>query len=208
MQFAKSTLPTVVTIVTGLLVLLGQFIPELSPAAKQIIDWQVTVAGIALGLGAANLIRIHMRNIQLRRGTTWPLSVATLVSLVVFATIGIAFGSNNPTWVWIFNNVHQPMHTTMASLLAFWVCSASYRAFRLRNFHSGIFLVTGLIVILGQVGIGQVALPGIQNVSSWFLSVPASASLRGLGIVMGLGVCAVTMRVLLGLERGATGGGQ
>jgi len=64
---------------------------------------------------------------------------------------------------WLFDSAYSPIDMTMFALLAFFVASASYRAFRIRNFEASLLLLAGVLVMLGAVPIGKL-------ISSWMFA--------------------------------------
>ena len=55
------------------------------------------------------------------------------------------------SWLrFLFDGVYNPLSATMFSLLAFFVASASYRAFRARTKEATILLSAAMIILLAE----------------------------------------------------------
>ncbi len=205
----KKTVPLAVGFVSGLLVILKYFgdNPILNMLGTMVTNWRVTVAAFALGLGAVNLIQIHGRAV-IAKSENRDSSILLLGSLAVFTVLGLTMGPGSPVYKWCWDNVYQPIYSGIASLLAFMIISASYRAFKIRNWQSTVLMVSAVIVMLGQIGVGSAISRYLPSWSQWIMSVPNTAGMRGISIGGALGAIALSIRVLLGFERSYMGGGQ
>lgn len=160
----------------------------------------------AVLLGALNLFRIHGNNIR-RRRANWVFSVYLLALMVFQAVLGLSTSHTNANYRWLYDGAYLPLDATMFSLLAFYIASAAYRAFRVRNVDAAIMLIVAFVIMLGNVPVGEVIwgprswLGGFAGVKNWILRVPNAAGNRALTLGIFLGTMATQSRMLLGIER-------
>jgi hypothetical protein len=114
---------------------------------------------------------------------------------------------------WVFQNMFVPLDATMFSLLAFYIASAAFRAFRARSFEATALLIAGCIVMIGRVPLGeQLALTvggetiSFASVASWILNNPNAAAQRGILLGVLLSMVAISLRIIFGIERTYMGG--
>jgi len=110
----------------------------------------------------------------------------------------------NP-FFFLYKYVYAPMAGTMFSLLAFFVASAAYRAFKARTKEATLLLVAAFLVMLGRVSIGEAIWPKFGDIAGWIMNVPQTAGQRAIQIGAALGLVSSSLRILLGLEQSYLG---
>lgn len=105
---------------------------------------------------------------------------------------------------WIFDYIFTPLSATMFALLAFFVASASFRAFRVRNLEATLLLLTGCILMLGRVPIADY-IPFLRPLQEWIYSYPNVAGQRVIMIGIALGMVGTSVRIILGYEKSFMG---
>jgi len=93
------------------------------------------------------------------------------------------------------------MSATMFSLLAFFIASAAFRAFRVRTVEALLLAVAAFILMLGRVPIGNAIHPILPQAAEWLMNIPQNAAKRGILMGAALGVIATGFRIILGIER-------
>ena len=96
----------------------------------------------------------------------------------------------------------------MFSLLAFYIASASYRAFRVRSKEASVLLIAAVIMMIGRAPIGEVIWKDFPKLANWLLNVPNTAGQRAMMMGAAVGGFAAALRTLLGMDRGQIGGAE
>jgi len=207
----KRTIPLIIVVGFGFLFVGYAFIPH--KISSDFYDWYMTwiraMAPFGVVLGIMSITMVHSARIQ-KKTPNWQYSIFALLGMYLTAAAGFIWGTQEGTpYMWIYRNMQMPMGATMFSLLAFYIASAAYKAFRARSAEATVLLIAAIVVMLGQVPIG-VAMFGerILDVTQWILDVPNLAAKRGIALGVGLGMVATSLRILLGIERTYLGGGQ
>jgi hypothetical protein len=205
-------IPLILTATIGILTILSFFVPHplIADPAQVLQDWAIVIVASGYVLGAANVFRVN-GVAAIKRQRDWAYKWVLLVAMVVMMGIGFSEGTHfldpGTRFSWMYDYLYVPMQATMFALLAFFIASAAFRAFRIRTIDASLLAVAALIVMIGRVPIGQFLTSGLPDGlqlpvwANWLLEWPQNAAKRGIAIGAGLGVMATGLRIILGIER-------
>ena len=152
------------------------------------------------------MLRMQFGKIK-RRSAGWGYSLISVISLFVMLGLGYTQTclESGTFFMKIFEFIYIPIQATMFSLLAFYIASAAYRAFRARNLMASIVLASAIVVMLGRIPIGESISPYLPKFASWVMNVPNMAAQRAIMIGLGLGAVSTGIKIVLGIERSYMG---
>jgi len=219
----RTTVPVVIAFLSGLVLAVSIFFrPDktiIGQIEPEILVWVTIVGGFTLFLGAVSITRVNFNTVR-RRKKGWGYSLLTLISVFVMALPSLLPSSWSPLfgdaegsiYDWLFQYLDKPMMATMFGILAFYIASAAYRAFRARSAEATILLLTATLVMLWRVPMGEaflrsihVALPELIN--TYVMNGVNMAVQRGIIIGAALGAASMSLRIILGIERTYMGKG-
>jgi hypothetical protein len=219
----KRTLPLLIASVAGFVVVVAYFIPAIEGWRDTAAQWFSILAAVAVILGGANLLKVHLKEIFARK-PGWGYSAVTALAFLITVTIGLLkvgvpplsefpdrpwagqYNDDQSALQWIYDALIVPITSTMYGMLAFYVASAAFRAFRAKNLEASLLLGTAIIVLLGQTQLGT--LLGLDPLNDTIQVVFNTAGTRAIKIGVALGIVATALRILLGLDRSYLGGDE
>ncbi len=192
----------ILAILTGLIVLVGYFIPALAPIQEMLLTWAIILAGTATLIGVFNLILVHGNKITKReKGSIY--SALLLICLFGTFVFGLALGPDNPNIRLLVDAVIVPVEATLMALLAVTLLYASIRLLRRRtNVMSVVFILTAVLMMFAAATLPFGEISPLSNfIRPWFQHVLALGGARGILIGVALGTLTTGLRVLFGADR-------
>ncbi|MFM7807434.1 MAG: hypothetical protein ACKPEA_05825, partial [Planctomycetota bacterium] len=218
----------------GVAILVSAFIRPMESWGENFTDTFNVIAAIASVLGAGSQLKANLAKVS-RRDAGWGFALVVLGTFLITLVVGLGkigvhpshdfpqadFGgkqeSADTPFGWIYEFAMVPLTSTMFALLAFYVASAAFRAFRAKNLEASLLLGTAFVILLGRTFAGVVLtgwLPDwasglrLENLSVYVMQVFNTAGNRAIIIGIALGVAATSLRILLGVDRSWLGGGE
>lgn len=215
----KREVPLGIVFVCGAFMALQFFVPHYVSATiyEYALNWTIIIGIFTLVVGIGSLVNLHYDRVS-RQKENWPYSIVTLTALLFMTVIGLfspdALQNTKGLFMKMYFYVLSPVQATMFALLAFFIASAAYRAFRAKTLLATLLLLSAAVVMLGRVPIGDMLtgwLPeGLRfsDIAKYILDYPNTAAKRAIYIGVGLGIAATSLKIILGIERTWLGGGK
>ena len=230
----KRTIPLLITAIGGFVLIIAYFIPATEGWGEVAAIWFDVLAAIAFILGGGNLLKIHLKKVS-DKAAGWGYSVICLVAFIGTLAVGLGKVGVNPNeqfanyawsgqyretgsafW-WLYEYAFKPLTATMFAMLAFYVASAAFRAFRAKNVEAILLLGTAFIILLGRTYAGvlltswmpeQIGGLKIETLTVYIMQVFNTAGNRAIMIGIALGIASTSLKVLLGVDRSYLGSGE
>jgi len=225
LSFYKSKeLPIVLTTFFALVMIFSTYfrIKQVQDFSSTLQTWTVIIVNFSAIVGTVMILKQHKnRIVKRKRGERSWIFSAWLIALTLFyLALGIygvetslsATPTRDPTFSWIYNNAQVSLDSAIYSLTAFYITSASFRAFKARTKEAAVLLISAAVMMLYNAPAGSLIFGPLASqfnaFGDWLLNVPNAAAFRGIIIGAAVGAIALGIRVLTGRERGYLGAGE
>lgn len=191
-----------IAIATGILVLLGYFLPQAIGIQTLLLNWAIILAGVAALVGIFNLITVHTDKIRrAEKGSVY--SALLVIALAATFIFGIILRPQHQAMQVLLNGIILPVEATLMGLLTVSLLYAAIRLLRRRADVMGIvFLLTAVLIFIGSATLPFGDMPVFGTlVRPWVAQIWALGGARGILIGVALGTLTTGLRVLFGLDR-------
>ncbi|HEY9075876.1 MAG TPA: hypothetical protein VIO61_04995 [Anaerolineaceae bacterium] len=200
----RAPFSTAIAIAVGLVVLLGYFLP-IDSLRGVLVNWAVTLAGLAALVAILNLVGVHWRKLRTPKHPDLYSLVFLLAFLATFFVVAY-LGPSDPQVQTIVTNIQIPVEATLLGIVAIILTLAALRLFsRRQGLMAWVFLVSVVFFLLlgsGILGFGSGLLPA--GMVQFFQALPIAGS-RGILLGMALGSLTAGLRILMGTDRPYSG---
>jgi hypothetical protein len=204
-EIHKMKIPTAIMFVVGMWMILEYYLPfpgGLIIAGDELRNFISLIAAGSVGVGTVYTFMYHAKRIIKKTEIPhWNYSILLIASFLITTAFGIYGGREQLQFDWIFANISSPLGSAVLSTTAFFITSAAFRVFRIKNLDAGILLICGVIVVLSLVPLATSVFPPFTPIAEWIQNVPGGAGFRGFIMGSALGVVGISLRVLLGMQK-------
>ncbi len=237
----KRTVPLLIAAIVGFVLIISHFIPIAQGWGETAMIWFDLLAAVAFVLGGGNLLKQHLRKVS-DQSEGWGYSIITILAFAITLILGLFMIGVHPNaqfpdyawsgdyiaegggFSWMYEYTVKPLTSMMFAMLAFYIASAAFRAFRAKNTEAMLLLATAFVVLLGRTYLAMFLTGWVDSMplgDNWFaqfvqglrldrlsdtiMNIFNLAGNRAIMIGIALGIVSTSLKVLLGVDRSYLG---
>lgn len=204
----RAPVATAVTIATGLVILVGYFIPLpfLQNLRTILLGWGVTLLGVGALVGITNLVAVHWRRARTRQNRDL-YSILLIVAFLATLAAGLVLTPSDARFQRMVTSIQVPIETSLLALLAVTLTFAGLRLLQRRKGIMPVIFILALIIFLVLAsGIISYLPPNtvVNGLVGFFNRLPLAGA-RGILLGVALGGLVTALRIFLGADRPYSG---
>ncbi len=217
---ARKPVVAVITFIAGLYLSLEFLIPHdniFTEAMPKVANFQLVTGCFTVLLGLGSLFLVQGKKAFFRSGERIN-GIGFFAGFFGILISGFLMDSgvkgSEQIFDILFSGLYVSMQAAMFSLVAFYIVSASYRAFRIKSMETGLLLISTAVIMLAVIPLGSMItgfLPEtgflsvfrVEKLGYWLLISPNMAVQRAIAFGVAVGSMATCLRIWLSLEKGS-----
>ncbi|WP_448336121.1 hypothetical protein [Bellilinea sp.] len=204
----RAPVSTAIAIATGLLVLLGAFlpVPVLLPVRQILLSWTIPVAAAAGLIAILNLLSVHWRKLNSARERDY-YSIILLLAFAGTFIAGLLLGPTDPNFQKVVTYIQFPVEASLMGVLTVTLTYASIRLFqRKRGWLAVLFTASTLLFLILLSGFLNIPenIPFVKDLLAALNTLPIAGA-RGILLGIALGSITTGLRILIGADRPYSG---
>jgi hypothetical protein len=197
----KITFQWIIVFFVATIVLAAYFLPlpQIQIMRDFLLDWAITLAGVAGLVGIVNLLSIHSLRIRDEK-PGWIQSLVVILGFTTAFVIGMLFKPSHPLFQRMVTSIQFPVEASLLALLSITLAVALIRAIRPGMNRASLIFISVVIVFI-WAGTGFIPFQGSSLVQS-ILSILNTLQLGGArGILLGVALGGITTGIRLWIGR-------
>lgn len=206
MSIKSKTGPKVFLFIIMASILIDHFfnVPLINTIAKTFLQWIPVISALGTLLGFVTLVKYNIRSIQSKESGLWQYNVIGLIVMAIWCIVGFGFGVKHEIWQWLYNSIISPLNMAFYGVLAFYIAGLAYRITRINSIEMLLFAFGMGMTLMTRAPVGEAIWASFPVIGTWINTVPSTAAQRGILMSGALGAIMISLRVMIGRERGIT----
>jgi hypothetical protein len=165
-------------------------------------NWNTAASTFTLFVGIITLGRRYIATI-IKRGMYWPYMIYAVVLMPIWTVFGLYAGVYSDLYQTAFLSTKITLHIAILGQLCFFLISGMYRVLRMKSFRTTLYTCLTVLMVVCNASWMLAAFPQVNDLGYWLLNNPSMAMTRTLLISGAFGGVILSLRILMGLERGS-----